>query len=113
MISIISTILGFIVVFAYRPWVIENSINDSNLHEFLPSFFYTLGFSLFGAWLMAKNPIGIIVSISCGSLVYEVEQIWSHRIFDYMDVIAIIIGFIVAVAIVKLTNITQFSTSHN
>lgn len=39
----IAALLGFASKLVYRPWVIDNQVNDFGLQGFAPSFFYVLG----------------------------------------------------------------------
>ncbi len=55
----------------------------------------------FVVWFINKKQLQAMIAVTLGSLVYEVEQIWTKRTFDYMDLIAIITGFLLALIIFK------------
>jgi len=92
-------VLGFVSKLIYRPWVIDNNINDLGINEFAPSFFYTLGVCLIGASFSKKKPKIMMIFIALGSIAYELEQIFTSYYFDLKDLFAIIIAFLVGLFI--------------
>jgi hypothetical protein len=71
----------------------------------LPNFFYILGFSfiypLFKGSILFKEYVTAVFLIMLGSVAYEIEQLWTERIFDYLDIIASIIAGIFSIYLYK------------
>jgi len=64
-----------------------------------PSFFAIIAISFLSlAYTKDKQQKGIFF-VFLGSLVYEFEQIWSSRVFDIYDIIALILGYLFALAV--------------
>lgn len=101
-IGFIFGVLGFASKLLYRPWILNNSINDIGINEFAPSFFYTVGVCLIGASFSKKKPDITMIFIAGGATAYELEQIFTRFYFDIKDLIAIIVALFVGLIIVKI-----------
>ncbi|MGM0582768.1 MAG: hypothetical protein ACQETL_18985 [Bacteroidota bacterium] len=107
--SLLAGLLGFLVKIIYRPLIVENNINDYGFQGFAPNLFYTIGACLFAAYWVKKGQIKTMIFVTVGVLVYETEQIWTSRTFDYLDVLATIIGLGISIPIFKgLSNKDEF-----
>lgn len=66
--------------------------------KFAISFFYICGFILFLHTILKPDSyvksFNFSISITCGALLYEIEQSWNVMVFDLIDIIAIFLGFI-------------------
>ena len=99
-ITIIATLMGVIAKGGYRRWIIENEINDFGIHDFLPSFLFVFGICFYAAWFSKnKKQLQAMVMFTLGALGYEFAQIWTIRVFDYVDIGAILVGFLLAAVI--------------
>lgn len=69
----------------------------------LPNFFYTLGSSfiypLLKDTITVKKYVSVVFFITLGVLAYEIEQLWTKRTFDYLDIIATIIAAVIAIVL--------------
>jgi hypothetical protein len=65
-----------------------------------PSFLYSAGIILLVPIILKPNShvkfIKSSIFVTCGALLYEVEQNWTNMIFDPNDMIAILFGFVLA-----------------
>ena len=102
LLGIMMGILGFASKLIYRPFVLTNNVNDIGINEFAPSYFYTAGICLIGASFSKKNKKNTMIFLALGSLSYEIEQIFSERIFDFKDIAAIVIAFFTSIIILKI-----------
>lgn len=63
-----------------------------------PNFFYTCGIILLLHTISKPDSyvksINSSILITCGALLYEIEQSWVVMIFDLIDIIAILLGFL-------------------
>lgn len=91
--------LGVLSKIVYRPIIINSKINDLGIQGFAPNLFEALSLCLFAAYLTRKNHITTMIFVSCGILAYEIEQIWTSRAFDYLDIIATIMGLVISILI--------------
>ncbi len=99
LLSIISALSGFIVKLFYRPFIVENNINDLGFHNYAPNLFYALGICLIIPMFVQKRPIRTMIFATIGILAYELDQIWTSRTFDFQDIIATLVGLGIAVLI--------------
>lgn len=60
-----------------------------------PSFFSILGVLFFSKVMVAKEKYSYKYPafILLGTLLYEIEQIWSNRVFDIYDILALLLGY--------------------
>lgn len=86
--------LAFAGKLIYRPLLRLNNYHDYGINGFAPSFFYTISFCLIAASICKKKPKKAMLATACGSAVYELEQMYTQRTFDYKDLISIIIAFL-------------------
>jgi len=93
--------IGILSKLVYRPYIISYNVNDFGVQGFAPNFFTVLSLSLSASYF-SKQPIKTMIYITSGVIIYEIEQIWTSRIFDYMDIIASVLGLVVAILIHKL-----------
>lgn len=101
-IGILMGVMGFVSKLIYRPFILTNNINDIGINEFAPSFFYTAGICLIGAGYSTKTQKKTMIFLALGSLAYEIEQIFSARVFDFKDIAAIVIAFFISIVILKI-----------
>lgn len=101
-VGVVAAILGFASKLAYRPWVINNHVDDYGIQGFSPSFFYTVGACLLMAGFSNKNYIKNMLWTAAGATVYEVEQYYTSMIFDYKDLLATGVGLGMAILIGKI-----------
>ena len=101
LLSLLAAFMVFFIKLVIRPLVVENNINDFGFHEFSPNLFYTIGMCLFAAFWVKKGQIKTMIFVTIGILIYETEQIWTSRTFDYLDIIATIVGLGISVLIVS------------
>jgi hypothetical protein len=101
-IGILMGVMGFVSKLIYRPFIMTNNINDIGINEFAPSFFYTAGICLIGAGYSTKTQKKTMIFLALGSLAYEIEQIFSARVFDFKDIAAIVIAFFISIVILKI-----------
>lgn len=94
-------IIGVISKLVYRPLVLENNINDFGFSGFAPSLFATMSLCLLAAYFATKKPVITIMFVAIGVLAYEAEQIWTSRVFDYLDIAAVFLGFALSVLFYK------------
>ena len=107
--SLLAGFIAFFIKLFLRPLVIKQGFNDYGFHEFSPNLFYTIGMCLFAAFWVKKR-IKTIIFVTVGILAYEIEQIWTSMTFDYLDIIAIIVGFGISVLIVtKHTRVADYN----
>lgn len=100
--SLFFGIIGIIIKVLYRPWVIDNNINDFGFNGFAPNLIYTTGVCLFLSIFFKKEPIKKMIFCTVGVLIYEFEQLWTSRTFDYLDIAATIFGLMFAIFIFKM-----------
>lgn len=101
---ILSLIFGFVGVLTkmiYRPFINSSQINDFGLHGYLPNLFAALSLCLFATFWMKKGHIKTMIYVTVGLLIYEIEQNWTDRVFDYFDIIATVVGFVISILIFK------------
>ncbi len=94
-------LIGILVKTLYRPLILEFKINDFGINGFSPNLFYTISACLFAAYWIKKGHIKTMLFVTIGILVYEFEQIWTSRTFDFFDVFATLIGFGISATIYK------------
>ncbi len=100
--------MGFIFDIGVRDWLLQNNINDFGIVGTLPSFFITFGSCFLVVRKSKVKHARVMIAISTIVIIDEISQIWrNNKTFDYLDLIAIIIGFSLALTIVKLLNAKQ------
>ncbi len=102
--SLLFGFIGVLVKLLYRPWINNNNINDFGFNGFAPNFIFTIGICLFVSFFVTKKTVSIMIFSTVGILLYETEQILTSRTFDYLDVLATIIGLVAAISIYKMIN---------
>lgn len=95
--GIVAAILGFVCKLLYRPWVLENGIEDWGFQGFGPSCFYALGACLLLSGFSSKSNGSSILFAALGAMAYEIEQQYTSRTFDYKDLLATAAGLLVAI----------------
>ena len=101
LIGIATGAVGILVKLAYRPYIINHNINDFGVQGYATNFFTVLSLSLIAAYFTKSNPIKTMMAVTIGILFYEIEQIWTSRTFDYMDIIASLLGLGIAILVYK------------
>jgi len=97
----VTALLGFGSKLIYRPWALENKIEDYGIAGSAPSFFYVMGACLLIAGFSQKHSIRNMVYAAVRATAYELEQYYSSMIFDFNDIVATGIGLGVAMLIDK------------
>lgn len=91
----------------FRPYYSGNNHFYKLLLGSLPNFFYVLGFSfiypLFKGSISFKQHVIAVFFITLGTIAYEIEQLWTERTFDYLDIIASFTSAIVSILIYRNT----------
>ena len=95
---VVVILLGVIAKGPYRSYVYEHALNDFGLANVMPSFFTVILFVfLLSRWW--SHP-ALFVGILGGSLGTELNHLDSAgRTFDVWDMVAIVVGWLVAVAL--------------
>ena len=102
--GIIATTMGFFTRLILRPLVHQYEINDFGFNGYGSNLFTAIGLTMFAAYFAKNNPIVIMASVTLGILAYETEQIWTSKTFDYVDIIATLLGFGLSVLILIVTS---------
>lgn len=97
--GVLAGVLGITSKLFYRPLVIEYNIQDFGISDCLPNFFAAFSLCTLTAYLKSKGQIKSMIAVCGGILVYEIEQIWTSMIFDYLDVIASLVGLAFSILI--------------
>ena len=74
LIGVLAVIFGFICKIVYRPYAYEQQIQDLGFADGAPSLFYVIGFSQLLLVKKFKYPWLVILTITLGSLAYEIMQ---------------------------------------
>jgi len=74
----------------------------SDLLNCLPSFFATTGLCMLPLIIVKKQHIKTMGFVVSGLLIYEMEQHWTDRTFDILDIIAIILGYLTSILVFKI-----------
>ncbi len=99
--GLIATAMGIISKLIYRPLIYQYEIDDFGINGFAPNLFASIGLCMFVAYLSKKKYYMAMASVTFGILIYETEQIWTARTFDYADIIATVFGFGLSVLILR------------
>jgi hypothetical protein len=101
-IGFLAVLVGFLGKTVYRDFINLNGINDFGIAEFLPSYFYVLGFSLL-LLIRPTNHLKLIIFIvTVASILFELKQWNSSGNFDVGDIMASIIGGLTAILILLI-----------
>ncbi|WP_420935119.1 hypothetical protein ACOJR9_04160 [Alteromonas sp. A081] len=98
--ALISTIAGMASTIA-RDMSVDSPPVDFLLGS-APSFFFIMGMLFFSKVMVAndkynqKYPAFVLL----GTLLYEIEQIWSSRVFDIYDILALLLGYFLFLIII-------------
>jgi len=82
-------------------------MNDFSFQEFAPNLFAALSLCLFASFFTKTGTIKTMI----GLLAYEIEQYWTSRTFDKLDIIATIIGLVISILIFNMFVEKQKNTS--
>jgi len=74
----------------------------SNFLNCMPSFFATTGMCMLVLIIVKKQQVKTMGFVVFGLLIYETEQYWTYRIFDMLDIIAIILGYLASILVFKI-----------
>ena len=62
-----------------------------------------MGFSfiypLFKGSISFKQHVIVVFFITLGTMAYEIEQLWTERTFDYLDIVASITAAVIAIVL--------------
>ena len=86
-------------------------MNDFSFQEFAPNLFAALSLCLFASFFTKTGTIKTMIFVSIGLLAYEIEQYWTSRTFDKLDIIATIIGLVISILIFNMFVEKQKNTS--
>ena len=100
--SISFGIIGLLSKIIYRPFILNSQINDFIFQGFAPNLFATLSLCLFASFLTKTGTIKTMIFVTIGLLAYEIEQYWTSRTFDILDVVATIIGLVISILIFNM-----------
>ncbi|MDP2366395.1 MAG: hypothetical protein Q8M94_21790 [Ignavibacteria bacterium] len=102
-IVIVAVLIATLIKLYFRPCYPGNNHFYKLLLGSLPNFFYVLGFSfiypLFKGSISFKQHVIAVFFITLGTIAYEIEQLWTERNFDYLDVIASITAAVIAIVL--------------
>jgi len=105
LIIIASFLIATLIKLYLRPYYSGSNHFYKLLLGSLPNFFYTLGFSfiypLFSHSIQLNKYILTVFFITLGTIAYEIEQLWTKRTFDYIDIIASIIAALISIVLYK------------
>lgn len=60
-----------------------------------------------------KKQIKTMIAICAGVLIYEIEQNWTARTFDYYDIIASLLGLGISIIIFNLFSVKYLPEDEN
>ena len=106
-ISILSGITALFIKLIYRPWVNQHPVNDFGWSGAAPNFLFSLGICMFIVFVSAKRPLEKMIYNTCGILLYELEQLWSYRTFDFLDIAATLAGLGLAILIYQRVGVKK------
>jgi len=106
-ISILSGITALFIKLFYRPWINHHQVHDFGWSGAAPNFLFSLGICLFIAFVSAKRTLEKMIYTTCGILLYEIEQLWSYRTFDFLDIAATLAGLGLAILIYKRVEVKR------
>jgi L-lactate permease len=112
-VGFIFVILGFIGKIFYRDYINSNHIDDFGISDFLPSFFYVVGFSQMLLMATSKFPKTTVIIVTIASVLFELKQYYSSSILDMNDVIASIIGGLISIGIWKFIDTRYFEEDNS
>jgi hypothetical protein len=102
-IVVASILIATLIKLYFRPSYSGNNYFYKFLLGSLPSFFYTLGASfiypLFKGTNTFKKFISVVFCITLGAVAYEIEQLWTERTFDYLDIVTSITAAVIAIVL--------------
>lgn len=114
-IIISSFLIATLVKFYFRPYYSGNNHLYKLLLGSLPNFFYVLGFSfiypLFKGSVSSKQHAISVSFITLGTIAYEIEQLWTNRNFDYLDIIASITAAVIAIVLYQKVFLDKLKNS--
>jgi len=106
-ISILSGITALFIKLIYCPWVNQHPVNDFGWSGAAPNFLFSLGICMFIVFVSAKRPLEKMIYTTCGILLYELEQLWSYRTFDFLDIAATLAGLGLAILIYQRVGVKK------
>jgi len=99
----VSILLATLIKLYFRPYYSGNNHFYKLLLGSLPNFFYVLGFSfiypLFKSSISFKQHVIAVFFITLGTIAYEIEQLWTERTFDYLDIVASVAAAVIAIVL--------------
>lgn len=102
--SLFFGIIGILSKVIYRPMVIDHNINDFGISGFAPNLFAAVAICLLAAFFTKTKTIKIMIFCTIGILLYEAEQIWTSRTFNFLDILATKLGLVLAIFIYRKLN---------
>jgi glycopeptide antibiotics resistance protein len=110
-VGFIFVILGFTGKLFYRDYINSNHIHDFGISDFLPSFFYVIGFSQMLLMVTAKFPKTTILIVTLASVLFEVKQFYSNSLLDIKDIIASLVGGLISIGVWKFIDNKYFKNA--
>ncbi|MDD2798640.1 MAG: hypothetical protein PHV20_08625 [Bacteroidales bacterium] len=101
-VGLTAVILGFASEAFYRDFIYSNQIDDFGFANFLPSYFYVIGFSQLLLIQLSRFSRWIILSVTLASVGYEFMQFAHSTAFDLGDSLASIVGGISSLLLLQL-----------
>ncbi|MBP6795896.1 MAG: hypothetical protein KA143_12615 [Saprospiraceae bacterium] len=103
-IGLIFVCIGFMAKVFYREYIYSHHINDFGMADWLPSFFYVIGFSYLLMVSQVIAPLLITVIVTIASILFEIKQCFTSGKFDWPDILASLAGGIITVLLYTLIN---------
>ena len=114
-IIIASFLIATLINLYLRPYYSGNNHFYKLLLGSLPNFFYVLGFSfiypLFKGSISSKQHAISVFFITLGTIAYEIEQVWTEKTFDYLDVVASITAAVIAIVLYQKVFLDKLKNS--
>lgn len=106
LITIFILIIIFIVIqeLTFRKYLFEQDFAVAGcLPNFTATLLFIFGIGVFKYPQNMRQTIGSAMAVALGLILYEFAQIWiPGRVFDWADIVATVVGALVAVGIVYL-----------
>lgn len=103
-IGLLFVCIGFMAKVFYREYMYSHHINDFGIADWLPSFFYVMGFSYLLMVSQVTEPLWITVIVTIASILFEIKQCFTSGKFDWPDTLTSLAGGIITVLLYTLMN---------
>jgi len=89
---LITAFIATLLTHTVRHYFVIDSLLLQLIINSLPSFCAAIGFSMIPIIINIKKQTQAIMAIGIGLILYELEQYFTIRVFDFADIISSIIG---------------------